>query len=97
MDGTLFVHLFVASCIVAAGLVLRLTGQQWAIVSLAITLVITTETFCQMLRALWAGIGHHLPPDVRNVVRISSTAVLLSSIGAGIAIILVFADRLRGG
>lgn len=95
MDGTLFVHLFVASCVLAAGFVLGLSAQQWAVVSLAITLVITTETFHQMLRGLWAGIGHHLPADVRDVVRIGAAAVLLSSIGAGTAIVLVFADRLR--
>ena len=36
MDGTLFVHLFVASCVIAAGFVLGLSTQQSAIVSLAI-------------------------------------------------------------
>lgn len=95
MDGTLFVHLFVTCCVLAAGLVLGLSAQQWAVVSLAIALVITTETFNQMLRALWSGIGHHLPDDVRDVVRIGAAAVLLSSIGAGAAIVLVFVDRLR--
>jgi diacylglycerol kinase (ATP) len=96
MDGTMFAHLFVACCVLAAGFVLGLSARQWAIIALAITLVITTETFHQMLRALWAGVGHHLPPAVRDVVRIGAAAVLLASIGAGTAIVLVFADRLSG-
>jgi diacylglycerol kinase len=96
MDGTMFAHLFVASCVLAAGFVLGLSARQWSIVAIAITLVITTETFHQMLRALWAGVGHHLPPSVRDVVRIGSAAVLLATIGSGAAILLVFADRLNG-
>ncbi|MBL8851348.1 MAG: diacylglycerol kinase family protein [Planctomycetaceae bacterium] len=95
MDGTLFVHLFVASCVLAAGFVLGLSAQQWAVVSLAITLVITTETFNQMLRALWTGAGHLLPDGLRDLVRIGAAADLLASLGAGAAIVLVFADRLR--
>jgi len=96
MDGTMFAHLFVASCVLAAGFVLGLSARQWSIVAIAITLVITTETFHQMLRALWAGVGHHLPPNVRDVIRIGSAAVLLATIGSGAAILLVFAERLSG-
>lgn len=97
MDGTMFAHLFVACGVLAAGFVLGLSARQWSILVMAITLVITTETFHQMLRALWAGVGHHLPPAVRDVVRMGAAAVLLASIGSGTAIILVFADRLSNG
>lgn len=97
MDGTLFAHLFVGCCVLAAGFVLGLSAVQWAIVSLAIALVIATETFHQMLRALWNGVGHHLPAEVRDVVRIGAAAVLLASVGSGAAIMLVFVERLRGG
>jgi diacylglycerol kinase (ATP) len=97
MDGTMFAHLFVACCVLAAGFVLGLSAQQWAVVAMAITLVITTETFHQMLRALWAGVGHHLPAAVRDVVRIGAAAVLLATVGSGAAIVLVFVERLRGG
>lgn len=96
MDGTMFAHLFVASGVLAAGFVLGLSARQWSIVAIAITLVITTETFHQMLRALWAGVGRHLPPAVRDIVHIGSAAVLLATIGSGAAIVLVFVERLRG-
>lgn len=94
MDGTLFAYLFVTSGILAAGFVLRLAAAQWALVILAISLVISAELFHQMLRALWRGAGHSFPPELRDMVRIGAAAVLLASIGAGIAIVLVFAGRL---
>ena len=96
MDGTMFAHLFVASCVLAAGFLLGLTAMQWAIVSLAITVILSAETFNQLLRALWNDAGHHLP-TLRNVVRIGAAALLLTSIGAGASIVLVFVDRLRAG
>jgi diacylglycerol kinase (ATP) len=97
MDGTMFVHLFVSCCVLAAGFVLGLSIQQWSVVAMAITLVITTETFHQMLRALWSGVGHHLPAAMRDVLRIGSAAVLLAAVGSGAAIILVFVERFRSG
>ena len=96
MDGTMFAHLFAASCVLAAGFLLGLTSMQWAIVTLAITVVLSAETFNQLLRALWSEAGHHLP-SLRNVVKIGAAALLLTSIGAGTAIVLVFVERLRRG
>ena len=96
MDGTLFVHLFVASCVLAAGFVLGLSAQQWAVVSLSITLVITDgDIQPDAAGGLWTGAGHLLPDGLRDLVRIGAAADLLASLGAGAAIVLVFADRLR--
>jgi diacylglycerol kinase len=97
MDATMFVHLFAATCILAAGFVLALSALQWAIVTLAITVVLSAETFNQLLRTLSSEAGHHLPGGMRNVVQIGAAALLITSIGAGTTIILVFVNRLQGG
>jgi diacylglycerol kinase len=99
-DGTLFVHLFILSGILAAGFVLQLGLVQWALLVLAITLVLSAELFHQMLRVLWKGAERHLPSELRNVVRIGTAAVVLSSVGAVVVLALVFAQRIsqmRGG
>jgi diacylglycerol kinase (ATP) len=100
VDGTLFVHLFVMSGILAAGGVLGLGTLQWALVVLAMSGVLTAELFHQMLRLLWKEAGHHLPPHLRNAAGIGTAAVVTSSVGAIVVLILVFAQRivhLRGG
>jgi diacylglycerol kinase (ATP) len=100
VDGTLFVHLFVMSGILAAGAVLGLGTLQWALLVLALTGVLTAELFHQMLRMLWKEAGHHLPPHVRNAARIGTAAVVMSSVGAIVVLVMLFAQRivhLRGG
>lgn len=89
-DGTLFVHLFIVCGIIAAGLVLGLNVIQWAISILAITVVLSAEIFNQMLRVLFGQFGHHLPSEFRNAAKIGTTAVVTASVGAVVALVLVF-------
>ncbi|REJ92433.1 MAG: hypothetical protein DWQ34_08265 [Planctomycetota bacterium] len=89
-DGTLFVHLFIVCGIVAAGLVLGLNVTQWAITILAITVVLSAEIFNQMLRVLCGQFGRHLPSELRDTAKIGTTAVVTASIGAVVALTLVF-------
>jgi diacylglycerol kinase len=99
-DGTMFVHLFIVSGILAAAFVLQLGVLQWGLLVLAITMVLSAELFHQMLRVMWKGAARHLPPELRNVVRIGTAAVVLSSVGAVVVLALVFAQRIlqmRGG
>jgi diacylglycerol kinase len=93
-DGTLFAYLFAVSCIIAAGVVVRLDVRAWAVVILAVTVVLSAGIFNQMLRLLVRGVAHHLPPSSRDAAKVGSTAVLLASVGAAITIILVFAQRI---
>jgi diacylglycerol kinase len=93
-DSTFFVHLFVGCAILAAAFVLGLNVVQWAIIVLAMTLVLTVEMFNQVLRVLWKNAGQHLPAEWQNAVRIGTAAVVLSSVGAVIAMLLVFGQRI---
>ncbi len=94
-DSTQFVHLFIGLTIIAAGMVLGLGLTQWAIVSLSITLVLSTEMFNQMLKLLWKDAARDLPFESRNAIRIGTGAVVLTSVGTSLAVLLVFAQRIR--
>lgn len=96
-DGTFFVHLFAGCGILTTAAVLGLGAVEWAIVVLAMAFVLSAEMFNQMLRILWNEAEHHLPVDLRNAVRIGTAAVVISSVGAVIAIGLVFARHLASG
>lgn len=93
-DGTFFVHLFVGCGILATAIVLGLDAVEWAVVVLSMAFVLSAEMFNQMLRVLWKEAAHHLPAELRNAVRIGTAAVVISSIGALIAIGLVLARNL---
>lgn len=93
-DGTLFVHLFVGCAILATAIVVGLSTLDWAILVLSMTFVLSAEMLNQMLRILWKEAAHHLPVELRNAVRMSTAAVVISSIGAVIAIGLVLARNL---
>src|SRR5919108_5081801 len=49
-DGTMFAYLFAVTCIIAAGIVVRLDVREWALVILAVTVVLSAGIFNQMLR-----------------------------------------------
>ena len=93
-DGTLFAYLFAVTCIVAAGIVVRLDVREWALVILAVTVVLSAGIFNQMLRLLVRSVSHHLPQSSHDAVKVGSTAVLLASVGASSTIVLVFTQRL---
>lgn len=96
-DGTFFVHLFVGCGILATATVLGLSVLEWAVLILSMTFVLSAEMFNQILRILWKEAAHHLPAELRNAVRIGTAAVVISSVGAVIAIGLVMARHLVGG
>jgi diacylglycerol kinase len=93
-DGTLFAYLFAVTCIVAAGIVIRLDVREWAMVILAVTVVLSAGIFNQMLRLLVRSVAHHLPRSSHDAAKVGSTAVLVASIGAAVTVILVFGQRI---
>lgn len=93
-DGTLFAYLFTVTGIVAAGIVIRLDVREWALVILAITVVLSAGIFNQMLRLLVRSVAHHLPPSAHDAAKVGATAVTVASIGAAITVVLVFAQRI---
>ena len=86
-----FVRLFIGCAILATATVVGLSILDWAILVLSMAFVLSAEMFNQMLRILWKEAAHHLPGEMRDAVRIGTAAVVISSVGAVIAIGLVMA------
>lgn len=93
-DSTLFAHFFVGCIIIAAGFVLRLTVNEWAMIVLALTLVVAAELFHLVLRSLSKQIGHHFDDETIRSMRMGTTAVVVAIMGASTAIIMIFSNRL---
>ena len=94
IDSTFYVHFFLTSIVLATAVVLGIGLLQWMLLVLALTMVLSAEMFNQVLKALWNSVGHFLPTSSQNVLRISSAAVLLTTVGAAIVVTMIFAQRL---
>lgn len=94
-DSTLFVHFFGGSLVLAAGLVLHLALWQWTTVILALTLVLSAEIFCQVLKTL-SDPGDGPPADAAvKAQRLATAAVFVTLLGALLVLALIFGERLR--
>lgn len=88
-DSIFFVYMFAASVVVAACLVLGISYLEWAVVVLAITMVLASELFNQVLRAIASSVGHHLNEQAQRAFRIGTAAVFVTITGTFIVIAIV--------
>ena len=93
-DSTLFVHLFAASVVVAAGLVLGLSAVQWTLIVLASSIVIAAEMFHKALRVLVAALGDQHGRTAAETLRIATAAVFVTILGTAITLALTFGQRI---
>jgi len=93
-DSTLFVHLFVSSAAVIAGLLLGMSLSQWALISFAICMVLAAELFNGVIKALTHAFAEQLPEEAASVPRMATAGVYMTILGALLSGVLVFADRL---
>lgn len=95
MDSTLFVHFFVGCVILAAGFVLRVSYTQWALISLALALAVSSELFLLVLRAISRAVDPDQTSDTERALRIGTAGVVVALLGAALTIGLVFATQLQ--
>jgi diacylglycerol kinase len=88
-DSVFFVYFFLSSVTIAASVVLQITLQQWTILILSLTLVLSAEMFHQVVRSLFAGISDPLDESARAALRIAKAAVFVSITGSVIVIFLI--------
>ena len=93
-DSFLFVHFFIWTILIVAGLVLQLPLMSWAIVVLSCTLIVSAEFFRQVLKVIWKNVGHHLKETEMQTLRIATAAVFSVTVGALGAIGLVFLQQI---
>ena len=94
LDSTFYGHFFVGSIVLATAVVLGIGLMEWAVVVMALTLVLSAEMFNQVLKAIWQTLGHHLAEPAHTVLRIGTGAVFVTILGATVAIGLIFGQRL---
>lgn len=87
-------HFFCMCVVTATATVLGLNPLEWAVVILAVTVVLGAELFHQVLRVLWKDAGPHLPGDARNAVQMGTAAVLVTLCGATMTVLVIFASRI---
>ena len=93
-DCTFFVHFFVSSVVVAAGLVMGLGLVQWGMLVLSLTIVLTAEMFQQVLKTILESLGHHFPDSARRAERIGGAGVFVAFVGTIITLSIIFTERL---
>ncbi len=90
------IHLLVAAGVVAAGLLLRIAPAGWAIVALAIGLVVAAELFNTALEAVVDLVSPQDHPLAKRAKDVAAAAVLvaaLAAVAAGAAILFGLAGR----
>lgn len=95
IDGALFALMFGVATTILAGLVVGLDLAHWIAVVLALTLVLVSGMFNQILKAVWSDLGHHFPQSSRTAVRIGTAAVCVALLGGLITITLAFVDHFQ--
>jgi diacylglycerol kinase len=90
LDSTFFIHFFSGSAVIAAAMLMGLSATHWAIVILAMTIVLSDQMFNQVLKSIWNLVGSHLPAESQNTFKAGTAAVCVSIMGSIITIAIVF-------
>ncbi len=88
------IHAAATLAVLAAGLWLGCTRVEWAVLVLAIALVWLAEGVNTALEALGDAVSAEHHPLVGRAKDVAAGAVLLASIGAAVAGLLIFVPRL---
>jgi diacylglycerol kinase len=89
-QSSFFVHFFVAAVVLMAAAVLKIHRDQWYILLLCITIVLTAEMFNSALESMARAITGESNPHLGNALDIASAAVLVASTGAAIVGAIIF-------
>jgi diacylglycerol kinase len=93
-QSSFFIHFFMAAAVIAAGVVLNVTTEEWYILILCIAGVLTAEMFNSAIESLARAITHEENPHVGGALDIGSAAVLMASLGAVLIGSVIFGRRL---
>jgi diacylglycerol kinase len=88
------VHLGMATAVVAAGAMFRVSAADWCLLALAIGLVLMAEIFNTGIESLARGPGRRRHPRLRDALDMASAAVLVAAITAVVIGLIVFGPRL---
>ena len=87
------IQLFATAVVIVAGLVLRLTWNEWIAITLCIGFVLTSEAMNTALEELADEVSEERKERIRRVKDIAAGAVLISSIAAAVVAALILLKR----
>ena len=88
------VHLWMATAVVAAGAMLRVSAVEWCLLLCAIGLVLMAEIFNTAIESLARGPGSRRHPRLRDALDMASGGVLVAAVTATVIGLFVFGPRL---
>lgn len=94
-ESTLFGYCFVACVVVTTGIVLDIGVIEWAIVAIALSVSASSEMFQMVLQSLGSDLENHLSRSTQKALRIGNAAVVVTRLGAVVAIALVYGAIVR--
>jgi diacylglycerol kinase (ATP) len=89
-----WVHAVATVCVIAAGLVLGVTGTEWCLLILVITAVWVVEALNTAFEYLCDVVSPEFHPLVKKSKDIAAGAVLLSAVGAAAIGLMIFVPYL---
>jgi diacylglycerol kinase len=89
------VHFFFAALVVAAGIVMNCSLEQWCLLAGCIGFVMTAELFNSAIETMFRGLDDAAKERVWSCLDISAGAVLLASATAALIGIAVFLRQLK--
>lgn len=93
-DGTLMGYGFALLAVLAGGTVAELQPSDWAVVVLAVTAVLASQLFRQMLLRFVEQVDEGMAIDTRPVRQMGTAAVVITNVGAFLAASLIIGQRL---
>ena len=94
-ESTLFGYCFIATIVLTTGIVIGIGVLQWAVVVLSLAIAASAEMFQMVLRAIWSDLADQLSKPTRKALQIGSAAVVVTRMGAFVAIVLIYAAAIR--
>jgi diacylglycerol kinase len=92
-DSIFFVHIFTATMILVAAVVLNIATWQWMLVAFSLIMLFVAELFNQALKALAQALGPNPSPDVQQALGMSTAASMLALAGVVVVAGFSFAQR----
>ncbi len=94
VDNSFKFHFTAAIVAILFGLLLRITGDEWAVLFLVIGLVLVAEMFNTVVELMTRMVTQEYSKLARQLLDISAGAVLLSSIVSVIVGVVIFGAKL---
>jgi diacylglycerol kinase len=94
--SSFFVHFFMAALVLATAAVLRCEPWEWCVLVGCVGLVLTAELFNSAIETLFRGLDEQTKSRVWPALDVAAGAVLMASMTAAAAGLIVFGCKLLG-